>query len=53
MKEMICDFRGVEEELCETWADCPDRQTLEALLAGYAGKVIKVKVTLVRRPPRR
>ena len=44
MKEVILDLRNIEPEAGDTWADLPDRNTLENALLEYAGTVIRVKI---------
>jgi len=45
MRKLELDFRGVDKEGEETWADCPARVDIENALLDFAGKVVVVRIT--------
>ena len=46
MKELILDLQKVDRNGGDTWADCPARHQLEEATLDYAGKIIRVHITL-------
>ena len=49
MRELIVDLRGVDPKGEETWADCPGKAILENAMLDHAGKVIRIKITWIKR----
>ena len=48
MREIIADLRGVDADVPETIADHPVSAELVGLLYENAGKVIRIKITVVK-----
>ncbi len=56
MREVIPDLTDAGKAMPETFADSPARIEMEGILLAYLGKVIRVRVTEVRKltsPPAR
>jgi len=49
MKEIILDLRDVEYIAGETWADSVARSELENAVLDFAGRVIRLKITVIKR----
>lgn len=49
MKEIIVDLRDVEYTAGESWSDSNARAEIENAVLDFAGKVIRVKITWIKR----
>jgi len=49
MKEIIADLRGINDADTDEIADHPARAELESMLHIYAGKVIRIRITVCKK----
>jgi len=48
MRELILDLQDVPKEGEDQWSDSPARAEIENAILDYAGKIIRVKITVTR-----
>ncbi|KKL85974.1 hypothetical protein LCGC14_1949330 [marine sediment metagenome] len=53
MREVVLDLTDIGEAMPETFADSPAKAQMDNILLDYTGKIIRVRVTEVRKRKRR